>query len=160
MISGNSKFDKYIRGEVSLTSQELQGMNLYMQEDKGDCFHCHTLGSTFSDFEFRNNGLDDTPVDLGRYLITLNESDKGKFKTPSLRNIEVTAPYMHDGRFNTLQEVLQHYNTGFKVNDYTDPKLAILPKYRMTQQEMEDIITFLKTLTDYEFLSNPKFAKP
>ncbi len=160
LISGNSKFDQYNHGEVSLTAQEMNGMNLYMQEEKGDCFHCHTLGSTFSDFEFRNNGLDDSPIDLGRYLITLNESDKGKFKTPSLRNIEVTAPYMHDGRFNTLQEVLQHYNSGFKVNTYTDPKLAILPKNRMSQQEMDDIIAFLHTLTDDEFLNNPKFGKP
>lgn len=160
MISGNSKFDKYVRGEVSLSPQEINGMNLYMQESKGDCFHCHTLGSTFSDFEFRNNGLDAVPVDLGRYLITLNESDKGKFKTPSLRNVEVTAPYMHDGRFKTLEEVLQHYNSGFVVSEYIDPKLAILPKNRMTTEEMNDIIAFLKTLTDYEFLSNPKFAKP
>lgn len=160
LISGNSKFDKYMRGEVSLTPQELNGMNLYMSEEKGDCFHCHTFGSTFSDFEFRNNGLDAEPVDMGRYLITLNPSDKGKFKTPSLRNVEVTAPYMHDGRFKTLDEVLHHYNSGFIISDYIDPKLAILPKNRMSQQEMNDIIAFLKTLTDYEFLSNPKFAKP
>jgi cytochrome c peroxidase len=131
-----------------------------MQEDKGDCFHCHTLGSTFSDFEFRNNGLDAVPVDPGRYLVTLNESDRGKFKTPSLRNIEVTAPYMHDGRFSTLQEVLNHYNSGFIVNELTDPNLAILSKNRMTQQEMDAIIAFLKTLTDYEFLTNPRFSKP
>lgn len=160
MISGNSKFDQYLRGQATLSQQEQLGMNLYMQEDKGDCFHCHTLGSTFSDFEFRNNGLDAVPVDPGRYLVTLNESDRGKFKTPSLRNIEVTAPYMHDGRFSTLQEVLNHYNSGFIVNELTDPNLAILSKNRMTQQEMDAIIAFLKTLTDYEFLTNPRFSKP
>ncbi|MEZ5174155.1 MAG: cytochrome c peroxidase [Bacteroidia bacterium] len=113
LISGNSKYDKYLRGEAVLTPQELQGMDLFTSFDKGDCSHCHVLGSTFTDFEFKNNGLDSVYADEGRYRITLNPDDLGRFKTPSLRNIEVTAPYMHDGRFSTLMEVIQHYNSGF-----------------------------------------------
>ncbi|HZG01732.1 MAG TPA: cytochrome c peroxidase [Chitinophagales bacterium] len=160
MVSDNSKYDQYLRGQSQLTSQELNGLSLYVDEGKGDCVHCHTLGSTFSDFEFRNNGLDSIPVDEGRYLITLNDLDKGKFKTPSLRNVEVTAPYMHDGRFSTLEEVLHHYNSDFHVTTLTDPVLQVMPKNRMSQQEMDDVIAFLKTLTDHDFLTNPAFAKP
>ena len=160
LVSDNSKYDQYLRGEAQLTPQELNGLNLYVTEGKGDCVHCHTLGSTFSDFEFRNNGLDSVPVDEGRYLITLNDLDKGKFKTPSLRNVEVTAPYMHDGRFQTLEQVLNHYNSEFHVNVLTDPALQVQTKHRMTQQEMQDIVAFLKTLTDHDFLTNPAFSKP
>lgn len=161
VISANSKFDKYIRGEVDLTLDELKGKELYEDQTKGDCFHCHVVGSTFTDFEFRNNGLDSIFTDLGRYRITLKESDKGKFKTPSLRNIELTAPYMHDGRFKTLEEVMEHYNTEFKV---TSPNLAadiaLAKKGRLNTTEKMQIIAFLKTLTDTEFINNPNFKKP
>ena len=84
----------------------------------------------------------------------------GKFKTPSLRNIEVTAPYMHDGRFQTLQEVLNHYNTDFHYTANLDPNLQAIQKGRLSQRDMDDMIAFLKTLTDYDFLSNSAFAKP
>ena len=119
--------------------------------------HCHVMGSTFSDFEFRNTGLDSIYSDAGRYLITLNENDRGKFKTPSLRNIELTAPYMHDGRFQTLLECVQHYNTGFHYSQNLDPNLFFATKGRMTLQEMEAIVAFMKTLTDTEFITNPAF---
>lgn len=157
LISGNSKYDKYMRGEVLLTSQELNGKTLFEDMEKGDCVHCHSTGSTFSDFEFRNTGLDSIPVDDGRYLITLNPSDRGKFKTPSLRNIELTGPYMHDGRFQTLLECVEHYNTGFRYAENLDPNLFFAVKGRLSQQEMEDIVAFLKTLTDMEFVNNPAF---
>ncbi|MFN4886309.1 MAG: cytochrome-c peroxidase [Bacteroidota bacterium] len=157
LISGNSKYDKYMRGEVQLTQQELDGMNLFSDMDKGDCVHCHVMGSTFSDFEFRNTGLDSIYADAGRYIITLNENDRGKFKTPSLRNIELTAPYMHDGRFQTLLECVQHYNTGFHYSQNLDPNLFFATKGRMTIQEMEAIVAFMKTLTDTEFITNPAF---
>lgn len=157
LISGNSKYDKYMRGEVLLTPQELNGKALFEDMDKGDCVHCHSMGSTFSDFEFRNTGLDSIPVDEGRYRITLNEGDKGKFKTPSLRNVELTGPYMHDGRFQTLLECVEHYNTGFHYSATLDPNLFFAVKGRMTQQEMEDIVAFMKTLTDMEFVNNPAF---
>jgi cytochrome c peroxidase len=157
LISGNSKYDQYVRGEVQLTQQELDGMNLFADMEKGDCVHCHVMGSTFSDFEFRNTGLDSIYSDAGRYLITLNENDRGKFKTPSLRNIELTAPYMHDGRFQTLLECVQHYNTGFHYSQNLDPNLFFATKGRMTLQEMEAIVAFMKTLTDTEFITNPAF---
>ena len=160
MVSGNSKFDKYKRGEASLTAQEANGMALFEDEAKGDCNHCHSLGSTFSDFEFRNNGVDSIYADAGRYKITLLGSDSGKFKTPSLRNIALTAPYMHDGRFKTLQECLNHYNTGFHYSPTLDPVLASTVKGRMSAQDMADIIAFLQTLTDTEFTDNPAFKKP
>lgn len=157
LISGNSKYDQYMRGETFLSSQELNGLSLFTDMEKGDCSHCHSLGSTFSDFEFRNTGLDSIPVDEGRYLITLNSSDRGKFKTPSLRNVELTAPFMHDGRFQTLLECVQHYNTGFRYSANLDPNLSLAVKGRMTQQEMEDLVAFMKTLTDTEFVNNPAF---
>jgi cytochrome c peroxidase len=157
MISGNSTYDKYVRGEVTLTEQELLGMNLFTDMSKGDCNHCHVLGSTFSDFGYRNTGLDSIPVDEGRYLITLVESDKGRFKTPSLRNIEFTAPYMHDGRFSTLMECIEHYNTGFHYTANLDGNLATSIKGRMSMEEMQAIESFLLTLSDTEFLTNPDF---
>jgi cytochrome c peroxidase len=157
LISGNSRYDQYVAGTAELTPQEINGMNLYSDMLKGDCNHCHTLGSTFTDFAYRNTGLDSIAVDEGRYKITLNENDKGKFKTPTLRNIEHTGPYMHDGRFNTLLECVEHYNTGFHYASNLDGNLASAVKGRMTQQEMEDIVAFLLTLTDEEFLNNPAF---
>ncbi len=160
IISGNSKYDKYVRGEATLTSQELNGLAIYEDPNKGDCTHCHTLGSTFTDFEFRNNGVDSISADAGRYRITLNPADSGKFKTPSLRNIELTAPYMHDGRFKTLKECMDHYNTGFHYAKNLDPLLRVQPKGRMTNQEMEDVIAFMKTLTDVEFTTNAAYQKP
>ena len=157
LISGNSKYDQYIRGETFLSSQELNGLSLFTDMEKGDCSHCHSLGYTFSDFEFRNTGLDSIPLDEGRYLITLNQGDRGKFKTPSLRNVELTAPFMHDGRFQTLLECVQHYNTGFRYSANLDPNLSFAVKGRMTQQEMEDLVAFMETLTDLEFVNNPEF---
>jgi cytochrome c peroxidase len=157
LISGNSKYDQYMRGDVLFTSQELNGKAIFEDMEKGDCVHCHSTGSTFSDFEFRNTGLDSIPVDEGRYMITLNASDKGKFKTPSLRNVELTGPYMHDGRFQSLLECVGHYNTEFRYAENLDPNLFFAVKGRLSQQEMEDIVTFLKTLTDMEFVNNLEF---
>jgi cytochrome c peroxidase len=160
LISVNSRYDRYKRGELALTSQEMIGMALYESADKGDCTHCHALGGTFSDFEYRNNGLDSVYRDAGRYLITLNRLDSGKFKTPSLRNIALTAPYMHNGRFATLRECVEHYNTGFKDSKSLDPVLKVTRKGRLTSQEIDDIVAFLHTLTDTSFVNNPNFKKP
>jgi cytochrome c peroxidase len=160
MISGNSKYDRYVVGQENLSSQELLGLQIFTDPQKGDCNHCHVLGSTFSDFEYRNTGLDSIPVDEGRFRITWNNSDKGKFKTPSLRNIEVTAPYMHDGRFMTLLECVEHYNSGFHYAPNLDANLYTVVKGRMSLSEMEAVVAFMKTLTDHEFLSNPNFAAP
>ena len=160
MLSANSRYDQYKQGKISLTAQEMNGMALFQDEAKGDCSHCHVLGSTFTDFEYRNNGVDSIYTDAGRYRITLIGSDSGKFKTPSLRNIALTAPYMHDGRFSTLQECLDHYNTGFHYSTNLDPVLSTAVKGRMTTQDMADIIAFLNTLTDTSFVNNTAFAKP
>ncbi|MBL7766423.1 MAG: c-type cytochrome [Chitinophagaceae bacterium] len=160
MISANSKFDQWKRNETTLTEQEMRGMNIYLDETKGDCGHCHGIGSTFTDFEFRNTGLDSIPVDKGRALITLLSTDEGKFKTPSLRNIAKTAPYMHDGRFNTLRECIEHYNTNFKYTKNLAPELKTQVKNRMSSTEIDDLVAFLKTLTDYDFINNPNLTKP
>lgn len=160
LISGNSRYDRYARGEVALNDQELRGLDVFTSFDKGDCTHCHVLGSTMTDFEFRNTGLDSIYADEGRARITLSQSDVGKFKTPSLRNITVTAPYMHDGRFATLMECIDHYNTGFHYHPNLDPLLATATKGRMTQQDKEDLLVFLETFTDVDFLTNPEFSQP
>lgn len=160
IISANSKYDRYKRGELQLSPSELNGMQIYVNQSKGDCNHCHVLGSTFTDFDFRNTGLDSIPVDKGRGNITLNPTDDGKFKTPTLRNIELTSPYMHDGRFKTLEECINHYNIGFKYSDNIDPNLAALPKNRMSPTEIADLVAFLKTLTDYSLITNPAYSKP
>jgi cytochrome c peroxidase len=160
MISADSKYDRYIRGDAQLNEQEIRGMNLFSDMNKGDCNHCHTLGGLFTDFGYRNTGLDLQYSDQGRFLITLNESDKGKFKTPSLRNIALTAPYMHDGRFETLLECVQHYNTGFQQHPNLDPALAFSVQGRLSQTEMEDIVAFLQTLTDSAFIANQAFSAP
>lgn len=160
MISSNSKFDQYMRNEVAFTEAETRGMNLFSDMQKGDCNHCHSLGGTFTDYDFRNTGLDSVYTDQGRYIITGLTSDIGKFKTPSLRNIAVTAPYMHDGRFTTLTQCVEHYNTGFHYTQNLDPVLASSVKGRLNQNEISDIVAFLNTLTDTDFLNNPQFKKP
>lgn len=159
LISGNSQYDKIKRGQGVFTAQEQRGLNLYTDMGKGDCAHCHVIGSTFSDFEYRNTGLDSLPIDKGRGRITLQTTDDGKFKTPSLRNIALTAPYMHDGRFRTLEECIEHYNTGFKYTENLDPNMVNIKKARLSKQDIQDIIAFLNTLTDTEFINNPKFKQ-
>jgi cytochrome c peroxidase len=160
MISGNSKFDRYLAGKEPLSLAELRGKDLYLSEKKGDCFHCHSYGSTFTDFEFRNTGLDSIPVDKGRALITRLVTDEGKFKTPSLRNIAFTAPYMHDGRFTTLRQCIEHYNRNFKYTNNLSPELKNIPKNRLNEDEINDLIAFLNTLTDEEFIKNQNLSAP
>ena len=127
---------------------------LFFNSEKGDCFHCHGT-ALFTDNLFHNNGIDIEPfLDLGLGIITENASDNGKFKTPSLRNIEVSSPYMHDGRFETLDEVIDHYDSGGHFSSTVDPlmkKLGI--GLNLTNQEKSDLIAFLKTLTDYDYIT-------
>lgn len=160
IVSGNSKWDKYLRGEATLSAAEERGRIVFETEATGDCVHCHTLGSTFSDFEFRNNGVDSISADAGRALITLRGTDSGKFKTPSLRNIALTAPYMHDGRFKTLEECVDHYNTGFHSAKNLDPALRTKVKGRMSAQDKSDLIAFLLALTDEDLIHDPRYSKP
>ncbi len=160
IVSGNSKYDMYKKGAATLTEQELRGLELYTNENKGDCGHCHSLGSTFTDFGYRNTGLDSIPVDTGRGKITFNTLDYGKFKTPTLRNIDKTAPYMHDGRFETLRQCIEHYNRNFKYTANLDPLIAGRTKNTMTEADIDDLIAFLKTLTDTSFITHSEFDKP
>jgi cytochrome c peroxidase len=164
MISDNSRFDRYVRQEASLTQSELSGYLIFMTE-KGDCFHCHGA-PLFTSNDFRNNGLECYPQgqDQGRFTITGNPHDLGKFSVPTLRNIELTAPYMHDGRFKTLEEVVEFYNSGVcSSSPNIDPimtKPAKLYGLQLLPQEKADLVNFLKTFTDTSFIINPAYSKP
>lgn len=167
MISGNSKYDKRRQGLAVFTQAELDGMELFNRDKDennniagGDCFHCHGE-PTFSDRLFHNNALDATFADLGRGLVT-GSQDNGKFKSPTLRNIALTAPYMHDGRFETLSEVIDHYSFGLVNSPTVDPLMKFVNEggVLLTLQEKNQIIAFLNTLTDTDFATNPKFQDP
>ena len=164
LVSGNSKFDKFLLGQVALTPSEMSGFNVFGTEAGGDCFHCHGSAGNplWTDNEFRNNGLDATFTDLGFGTVTGNPADNGKFKTPSLRNLVFTAPYMHDGRFATLDEVLDHYSTGVIMSSTIDGDMQFASQggVQMTPQEKADLKAFLLTLTDSSFINNPAYQAP
>jgi cytochrome c peroxidase len=153
VISDNSKYDDYKRGKVQLTAQEKNGLLLFQSK----CASCHKE-PLFSDYSFKNNGLDEVFTDLGRGLITQDPADNGKFKVPSLRNVALTYPYMHDGRFFTLNQVLEHYRHGIKQSSTLAPELV--NGISMTDSEKEDIIQFLNTLTDYKILESKLLQEP
>jgi cytochrome c peroxidase len=162
LVSHDSKFDRAQRGEDRLTELEQRGFELFMTEREprsgqfgGDCFHCHG-GPLFTDHLFRNNGLGIDPADSGRGEVTGGTLDLGTFATPSLRNVALTAPYMHDGRFTTLEEVLDHYSEGVQRTATLDPNLAKHPDggLGLTAEEKSALIAFLKTLTDDQFAKN------
>ncbi len=166
MISANSKYDRVIKGEESFTADEAAGHQIFLRIDdapgSGECQHCHFEGGNFSDGAFRNNGLDAQPQDEGRARITRQPLDRFKFKTPSLRNLSYTFPYMHDGRFETLEQVIEFYNNGI---DTTSPNID--PNLfghnltgRLSNKDKAQLLAFLKTLDDPEFINNPKFHKP
>jgi cytochrome c peroxidase len=159
LVSHDSKFDRYQRGEADLTELERRGFELFMTEREprsgqfgGDCFHCHG-GPLFTDHQFRNNGLGIDPADPGRATVTGVPLDRGAFMTPSLRNVALTAPYMHDGRFATLEEVLDHYGEGVERTPTLDPNLAKHPDggLGLTKEEKAALAAFLRTLTDDQF---------
>ena len=168
LISGNTRVDKHVQKEVAgldipggpfLTDQELRGYDLFTAEQKGDCFHCHGTFSNplWTNNLFMNNGLDLDP-DSGLAEVTKRATDLGKFRVPSMRNLGYTAPYMHDGRFNSLMEVLDHYDSEIKNSPNLDPNLDPNAKPRsLTIQEKEDIIAFLMALNDSSFVNNPDF---
>jgi cytochrome c peroxidase len=171
LISGNSKYDQVQQGKAQFTDEEARGKKLFFTEFdptgkvKGaECFHCHA-GPNFSNSEMQNNGLDTEAnwKDLGRFKVTNDPTDKAKFKTPSLRNIAVTAPYMHDGRFNTLEEVIEHYNLHVKKSATLDELMQynIQPGgLALSTQDKQDLIAFLKTLTDNTYLNNTAYKSP
>lgn len=163
LISGNSKFDRYMRYEEMLTMSELSGYSIFNSE-RGDCFHCHSIG-LFTDNRFHNIGLDSVfdQTNSGYYEYTGATADIGKFKTPTLRNVALTAPYMNDGRFQTLSEVIEHYNTGVKITPTVDPVLTKpnhLYGLNLTMQDKADLEAFLLCLTDTSYTANPQFSNP
>ena len=161
LISGNAKFDQYLLGNTSLNQQEVNGFTIFMSEDKGDCFHCHGSDNNplWTDNNFHNNGLDTSFNDLGLGAVTGDPNDNGKFKSPSLRNLVYTAPYMHDGRFSTLEEVINHYSEGLQNSSTIDPLMKKVNQggVQLTPQEKADLKAFLITLTDDGFINNPTF---
>ena len=170
LISAQSKFDKALRKTISLTEDELRGFELMNDQTKGNCLHCHTtdvnpLGTTG---KFANNGLDvhssaDRYIDKGRGAFNKNTNHIGQFKIPSLRNIMVTGPYMHDGRFESIEAVLEFYSSGVNPSFNLDKKMRTtshLQQGVLTKLEQAQIIMFLHTLTDSVFLTNPKFSNP
>ena len=154
LTSYNSKFDRAMAGQIELNDKEKRGFELFMTEYEprtgrfgADCFHCHG-GPLFSDHDFHNNGLKLKSEDSGM---------KGLFSTPSLRNVELTAPYMHDGRFSTLEEVVSHYSSAMHRTDLLDPNLAKHPVLglRLAKSDEQAIVAFLKTLTDPKYKDLP-----
>lgn len=164
LISGNSRFDKYLRNEITLQASELNGFDIFMSESKGDCFHCHGNANNplWTDNLFHNNGLDAFFTDLGLGRITGDPADNGKFKTPSLRNLQFTAPYMHDGRFETLEEVINHYSEGLVNSPTIDPLMKSVNNggVHLSENEKNDLKAFLLSLSDNEFINNPDFQQP
>jgi len=168
LISADSKFDRVLAKTEEFTPQEQRGQFLFVTEFDpargqlgADCFHCHG-GTLFTDHQFRSSGLDVESADHGRAGVTDRPTDRGRFKTPSLRNIERTAPYMHDGRFATLEAVLEHYSEHIQPAATLDPNLAkhIITSpadkrragVKLSRSDRDALIAFLKTLTDDNFL--------
>lgn len=188
MISAGSAYDQYLLGDTSaLTEQQKLGFRLFNGE-KFECFHCHT-GSNFSvsyrdantteetiQYPFFNNGLYNLDgegsypeADQGLYELTLDLADRGLFRPQSLRNIELTAPYMHDGSIATLREVIEHYARGGRLitsgenagdGNLSPLKSGLIKAFDTTDEEIDAVIAFLESLTDYEFINNPKFSDP
>ena len=156
LISSNSRYDQYKRKEIKFSSQEKNGLKLF----KKNCNSCHTA-PLFNSNTFESNGLpiDTAFNDLGRYAITQLKKDSMRFRVPTLRNIEVTFPYMHDGRYKKLREVIKYYTEELNTETaYLSPRLK--RKISLTSNEQKDLIAFLLTLTDKEFLYNKRFSFP
>lgn len=171
IVSVDSRYDRFLLGQIQLTPSEERGRQLFFTEynpffpdDSGaDCAHCH-VPRNFENDLYMNNGLesDVTMEDFGRELVTGDAADRGKMKVPSLRNIAVTAPYMHDGRFSTLLEVLDHYDHGLQPSSTLDPALAntMTTGLMLSDQDKADIIAFLGTLTDEVLLTRQDYSDP
>jgi cytochrome c peroxidase len=189
LISGNAPYDRYINGldDKALSASAIRGGNLYFGE-RFECFHCHGgfnlsgsitfQGQTFEEILFENNGLYNIdgngayPVpNRGLFEHTHAAADMGRFKPPTLRNIAVTAPYMHDGSIATLEEVLEHYAAGGRTIPDGEPNAGVghdnpyknklfIRGFEMSAQEKTDMLTFLESFTDQDFLTNPRFSDP
>jgi cytochrome c peroxidase len=167
--SNHSRFDEYKNGNGTLTAQELQGMALFTS--KYNCAKCHnvdhTIGNNYTAIgnNFVDIGLEDNYKDKGRGIITGNTTDKGKFKIPDLKNVALTAPYMHDGRYKTLDEVLEHYSSGILYSQNLDTLLQTdnrkaARKMNIGADDKKALIAFLNALTDNTVTTDPKFSNP
>ncbi len=153
LVSSNSRYDKHLRGqEQALSESEVSGMKLFFSKETG-CFHCHSE-HTLSNDGFFNNGSFLEGGDVGRQALTGRTGDLGKFRVPNLRNVEVTAPYMHDGSLATLEEVVEHYARGGRGHPSTDTQIEALS---LSAEDKVDLVNFLKSLTDRTFLSDPRY---
>jgi cytochrome c peroxidase len=172
LISCNSRYDKYLRGEYQPTASELNGIALFFANPDpaknirgAACGHCHGGPKTFSEL-FHNNGLDSLPRDAGREEITQQSIDKGRFRVVTLRNIALTAPYMHDGRFKALSEVVDHYNEHIQQSAtlsiflQNNSNTVNGSQLNLTGQEKKDLIAFLHLLTDSTFIKDKRFSDP
>lgn len=156
LISGNSSYDRFLlQGKASaLSATERKGMNLFFSS-KTNCGQCHN-GINLTNYSFENNGITPNSWDSGRMRLTKMEIDRDKFKVPTLRNIALTAPYMHDGRFKTLEEVVNHYNLGGAPNKN---KSVLIKPLGLSSAEQQALVAFLKTLTDHAFVNNKNFQQ-
>jgi cytochrome c peroxidase len=174
MISANSTYDIMYKSEhnfslsaqeqsmlAAVTPEQWAGYDLFKSLNGADCAHCHN-GAMMQINKFSNNGLDATFTDLGRGAITGNPNDNGKFKIPTLRNIALSAPYMHDGRFATLDEVIEHYSSGVVQSSTIDVLMeyAAMGGVQLDAEQKSLLKTFLNTLTDFSFINNPEFSNP
>ena len=168
IVSSNSKFDKYNRGEANLSQSERRGLVLFQTEEGADCFHCHGSPGNplFTTNLFYNNAKDTVFNDpRDRYGVTKNPLDHGAYKATTLRNIEFTGPYMHDGRFKTLDEVIDFYSEGLVYSEYAHPLMEKLrPPYgkgaELSPAEKADLKAFLLSLTDHELLVDERYSNP
>ncbi|MEY4204216.1 MAG: hypothetical protein RL013_1920 [Bacteroidota bacterium] len=156
LVSGNSRFDQFnFQGKSNaLSPAEKRGKDLFY-DDKTSCYKCHD-GFNFTNYAFENNGLYENYPDVGRFRLTGDSSDMARFKVPTLRNVALTAPYMHDGSIATLEDVVSHYNSGGKTHPHKSPYIRPLG---LTDREKDDLVAFLNALTDYQFISNLKFRQ-
>ena len=186
LISGKSAYDRYLAGDKSALSPSAhRGMDLFFSE-RFECHHCHIgfnfsastvhANSTFSANAFQNNGLYNLDGqgayprgNRGLYEITGEPNDMGRFRPPTLRNVELTAPYMHDGSIATLEAVVRHYAAGGREittgpnqgDGRRNPiKSPMVPGFTITDQEVNDLVSFLRSLTDMDFTTNPRYANP
>jgi len=165
LLSFDSKFDRVQRGEADFSLAELRGWSIFFDANPAlpaaECNHCH-VDPLFSNLRYENNGLqalgtDEHYEDDGREQVTGRVGDRGKFRVPTLRNIALTAPYMHDGRLASLEEVLDHYNSGGHAGPTVSPNVRVL---HLSEQDKQDLLAFLNSLTDSIFLNNEAFANP
>ena len=167
LISANSPYDRYLQGQYQLTEVEQRGLQLFNRAPSadgtvrgGNCAHCHGGPKLYQEL-FHNNGLDQTAPDAGRQAITGLALDRGRFRVPTLRNIALTAPYMHDGRLATLEAVLDHYSEHIQNSPTLSHELPGQTNgFHLTSTEKTDLIAFMRLFTDSTFINNPQFADP